>query len=124
MKLRLFLGLTTIYFNTSLVTFTSGGRVSDTSTIFTISNCHKWGMEGGSASKFGQCHQMFRFFFLKASLRSIIYLSAIFCSLNYLHLQFKYMHVLRKTKNQFLSACDGRQCIYIIGLHLFKLDCI
>ena len=37
--------------------------MSETFTIFTISKCHKWGMEGGSASRFGQCHQIFRFFF-------------------------------------------------------------
>ena len=65
---KLSLGLLKIHLKTTLVTFTSGGRGSETFTIFTISKCHNWGMEGGSASQFGHCHQISRFFILKASL--------------------------------------------------------
>ena len=49
-NLKTSLGLPTIHSNTSFVTFTSGGRGSENLPIFTISNCHNWGMEGGSPS--------------------------------------------------------------------------
>ena len=69
-NIKLSLCLLVIYFVTQFVTFMKGGRVSELVQNFIISNCHNWGWEGGSASQFGQCHQIFRVFFLKASLIS------------------------------------------------------